>query len=83
MQAKIQELVDGGFLPLDLEDVLGRLLDKRNEAAYRFARGNWTEQEAVEILATAESFVREVESILDRTPGELKRISGQPRPHRF
>lgn len=62
VQGRIDELVDSGVLSLDTRGVLGILLSRRNEAAYRFARGNWTEQEASEALDLAERFVDETRS---------------------
>lgn len=67
VQGRIDELVEGGTLPSDTRGVLGLLLARRNEAAYRFARGNWTEQDAREVLAMAEYFVGEMQRILRST----------------
>ncbi|MDE0122038.1 MAG: HEPN domain-containing protein [bacterium] len=64
VQGRIDELVDSGVLRPDTRGVLGVLLGRRNESAYRFARGNWTEQEASEALDLAERFVSEMERLL-------------------
>ena len=54
----------------DTEDALERLFGRRNEAAYRFARRNWTEQETSDTLALAEDFIGGFyEYVL---PGEMK-----------
>lgn len=64
VQVRIDELVDSGVLPLETRGVLEILLRRRNEAAYRFARRDWTEQEASDSLGIAERFVSEMERIL-------------------
>lgn len=63
VRQKIDGLVAGGALPSGMEDVLEPLLAMRNEAAYRFARGNWTEEEATQVLTTSEFFVGKMQEI--------------------
>ncbi|MCQ3803481.1 MAG: HEPN domain-containing protein [Acidimicrobiia bacterium] len=63
VRQRIDDLVAGGTLASGMEDVLEPLLAMRNEAAYRFARGNWTEEEAAQALTTSEFFVGEMQEI--------------------
>lgn len=65
VQDRIDDLVDDGSLPSDTRGVLELLLARRNEAAYRFARANWTEQEAADALRLAERFTNEMQRTLD------------------
>ena len=68
VQHLIDDLVDDGSLPPDIEGVLDRLHASRNEAAYRVARRNWTEREATRLLELAERFVMNMQRILESTP---------------
>ena len=70
VQDRIDDLVDRGSLLPDTRGVLELLLARRNEAAYRFARANWTEQEATDALKLAETFTYEIQQILE-SPGKL------------
>ena len=70
VQDRIDELVDDGSVLPDTRGVLELLLARRNEAAYRFARANWTEQEATDALMLAERFTNEMQRTLD-SPGQL------------
>ena len=70
VQDRIDDLVDDGSLLHDTRGVLGLLVARRNEAAYRFARANWTEQEASDALRLAERFTNEMQRTLD-SPGQL------------
>lgn len=63
VRQRIDDLVVSGTLPSGMEDVLEPLLGMRNEAAYRFARGNWTEREAAQALGVSEFFVGEMREI--------------------
>lgn len=65
VQDRIDDLVAEGALPPHTGDVLELLLARRNEAAYRFARGNWTEQEASEVLGLAERFITEMRRVFE------------------
>lgn len=64
VQGRISELVDQGRVRCDAHNTLETLFDRRNEAAYHYARGDWTEREAIEALEAAEAFVEEMRAIL-------------------
>ena len=70
VQDRIDDLVDDGSLLPDIRGVLQLLLARRNEAAYRVARGNWTKQEATDALRLAEKLVNEMERIR-ASPGRM------------
>ena len=64
MQQRIAAVVDEGSLTEDMRGVLGLLLRMRNEAAYNYARRDWTVQQATEALHLAEHFVDTVEELI-------------------
>lgn len=64
VQAGLDSIVEKGLLVPDLGSIPERLLDMRNEAVYRFARRDWTVDNAAECLTQAREFVQAVESIL-------------------
>ena len=70
VQDRIDDLVNHGSLSPNIRGVLELLLARRNEAAYRFARGNWTKQEASDVLALAERFTDEMLQVLNSPRGQ-------------
>lgn len=64
VHAAIETAIDQGSLSIDWRHLLEVLHSRRNQAVYRYARRDWTLQEAEEALTMAEGFVEEVESIL-------------------
>lgn len=68
VQDRIDDLVEAGVLPTGVSGSLESLLARRNEAAYRYARGNWTEQEARQVFDLAETFLEEMVGVFNRPP---------------
>ena len=64
VQQRIAAVVGEGRLPPDMRGILRRLLERRNEAAYNYARRDWTEQQATEALHLAENFVDTVDELI-------------------
>ena len=68
---EVSGLVDKGVLPPGTQKNFRHLFDKRNEAAYRYARGEWTEEEASKLLESARLFVGEMRQLLELPEGSL------------
>ena len=64
VQMSIEAVIDRGHLSTTWRNVLQDLHSRRNQAVYRYARRNWTSQEAQEALNMAGSFIRTVEAVL-------------------
>lgn len=64
VQRHIAAVVGEGSLTEDMRELLGLLLRMRNEAAYNYARRDWTEQQVTEALHLAENFVDTVEELI-------------------
>ena len=60
---RVTALVRDGPLAAGTDDTLAALFALRNDAAYRVARGDWTESEATQSLEMAEWFIGEMKSI--------------------
>ena len=60
---RVTALVRDGSLASGTDDTLAALFALRNDAAYRVARGEWTESEATQSLEMAERFIGEMKSI--------------------
>ena len=64
VQMGIDQVVGEGHLPQGMEDALSQLFGRRNEAVYRYARRNWTEEHATDSLHLAEGFVEAVRKLI-------------------
>ena len=63
VQIGIDAAVDEGRLSQDMRGVLALLGARRNEAVYRYAKRNWTEEHAVNSLHMAQRFVETVRQL--------------------
>ena len=66
---RLENLVREGLLPIGVDDTLQVLFSRRNDAAYRVARGQWTEDDSFEALALAEEFLGEMRIVIEGPRG--------------
>ena len=64
VQAGIDHIVRQGYLPAHLGHVPQELHRRRDEAVYRYARSDWTEEEAETSLLLAREFIDAVIEVL-------------------
>ena len=64
VQISIEVAIDRGHLSSTWRNVLEELHSRRNEAVYRYARRDWTAQEARDSLSIAEGFISTAERIM-------------------
>lgn len=64
VQVSIEVAIDRGHLSATWRDALEDLHSRRNQAVYRYARRNWTIQEAQDALDIAGRFIGAVETVL-------------------
>jgi len=64
VQIAIDTVVNDGHLTHDMGIVLNLLLARRNEAVYRYARRDWTEEHAADSMRQAEAFIGAVQDLI-------------------